>query len=238
MIDWIESNQALLSVGVSFATLLVWVIYAQLLYSGFRRQRTPRVIINRGRKRDLDALCIISNMSQEAIYVEYIIATLKTSLGTVTMDVTDFERDPSEEQQDEEGERQAVVATSANIRENTRQGPLLSGEFMHIGTFSDLVRRMARQAEIPMRGHRPEGGVKLESLTIELVALYGPEPKPVSASRDFTIDSDTPGGTLTPTSWRTRQGISFLQRRRLCKMVDEMNETNFFMKSTVRREKR
>ncbi|MBQ0776616.1 MAG: hypothetical protein KBT84_03425 [Pseudomonas sp.] len=238
MIDWIEANQAVLSVCVSLATLLVWVIYAQLLYSGFRRQRTPRVIINRGRKRDLDALCIISNMSQEAIYVEYIIATLKTSLGTVTMDVTDFERDSTEEREDEEGDRQTVAVTPENIRENTRQGPLLSGEFMHIGTFNDLVRRMARQADIPMQGHRPEGDIQLESLTIVVVALYGPEPKPVSASRDFSIDSNKSGGTLTPTSWRTRQGISFLQRRRLCKMVDKMNETNFFMTSTISRDKR
>ena len=85
MVDWIEANEAVLSVCISIATLLIWVIYAQLLYSGFRRQRKARVIINRGKKRDLGALCIISNMSQEAIYVEYILATLKTSRGTVTI---------------------------------------------------------------------------------------------------------------------------------------------------------
>ncbi|PCC98680.1 hypothetical protein [Halopseudomonas pelagia] len=238
MIDWIETNQAVLSVCVSFATLLVWVIYAQLLYSGFRRQRTARVIINRGSKRDLDALCIVSNMSQEAIYVEYIIATLKTSLGSVTMDVTDFEQHPTEERENGAGERQTVAVTPTNIRENTRQGPLLSGEFMHIGTFSGLVQRLARQGGIPMQGNSPEEDIQLESLTIELIALYGPEPKPVSARRDFIIDSSKYGGTLTPASWRTRQSISFLQRRRLCKMVDEMNDTNFFMTSTIRREKR
>ena len=64
MIEWIKDNQGVVSVGVSIATLLIWIIYAQLLYLGFRRQRTPRMLINRGRKKDLDALCIISNMSR------------------------------------------------------------------------------------------------------------------------------------------------------------------------------
>lgn len=237
MIDWIQENQTLFNAGISIATLIVWVIYAQLLYFGFRRQRTPRVIINRGRKRDLDALCIISNMSQEAIYVEYIIATLETSRGTVMMDVTDFERDPTEDRENEEGDKQRVSVTPATIRENTRQGPLLSGEFMHIGTFNDVVRRLARRADIPMQGYRPIGNIQLERLTIELIAQYGPEPKPVSASRCFTINSNKSGGTLTPTSWQTRQGISFLHRRRLCKKVDMMNDTDFLMSSTVRLEK-
>ncbi|GGC89516.1 hypothetical protein [Halopseudomonas salina] len=237
MIEWIQENQALFNAGMSIATLLVWVVYAQLLYFGFRRQRTPRVIINRGRKRDLDALCIISNMSQEAIYVEYIIATLETSHGTVMMDVTDFERDPTEERENEEGDKQRVSVTPEDIRENTRQGPLLSGEFMHIGTFNDVVRRLARRADIPMQGYRPVGNILLERLTIELIALYGPEPKPVSAKRSFKIESNESGGTLTPTSWQTHQGISFLHRRRLCKKVDKINETNFSMSSTIRLDK-
>ncbi|MFN3579882.1 MAG: hypothetical protein ACK4VV_05355 [Pseudomonas sp.] len=237
MIDWIEANQALLSVCISIATLLVWVIYAQLLYFGFRRQRTPRLIINRGKEKNLDALCIISNMSQEAIYVDYILATLKTSLGNVTMDVTDFERAPTEKREDKDGNWQDVAVTPVSIRENTRQGPLLSGEFMHIGTFNDVVRRIARQAEIPVQGSQPGGDIRFECLTIELIAMYGPEPRPVSASRSFSINTDHEDWILTPASWDTQQGISYLQRRRLCKRVDEMNGSNFSVSSTVRWEK-
>ena len=233
MIEWIKDNQAVVSLGVSIATLLVWVIYAQLLYFGFRRQRTPRMLINRGRKKNLDALCIISNMSQEAIYVEYILATLKTSRGTVIMDVTDFEQDPSEESEDEEGNPQRVSVIPPDLRENTRQGPLLSGEFMHIGTFNDVVMRLTREAGIPMHGSLPDADIELERLTIELIALYGPEPRPVNARRSFDIKSDKDGSTLVPTSWKTRHGISYLRRRRLSKIVDEMNETNFYMSSTI-----
>ena len=234
MIDWILANQVLFNAGVSAVTVIIWVIYAQLLYFGFRRQRTPRMLINRGRKKNLDALCIISNMSQEAIYVEYIIATLKTSRGTVIMDVTDFEQDSTEEREDENGNRQMVSVVPPDLRENTRQGPLLSGEFMHIGTFKEVVKRLTGEAGIPMRGSLPDADIELESLTIELIALYGPEPRPVNARRKFKIKSDENSATLVPTSWQTQHGISFLRRRRLSKIVDEMNETNFSMSSTIR----
>lgn len=234
MIEWIKENYALVNVGIGIATLLVWVIYAQLLYSGFRRQRTPRVLINRGRKKDLDALCIISNMSQEAIYVEYILAALGTSRGKIVMDVTDFEQDPEEDREDDEGNRETVSVIPQDLRENTRQGPLLSGEFMHIGTFNDVVGRLAREAEIPMRGNLAEGDIELESLTIEIIAMYGPEPRPISVERSFYINSEPVGGTLIPTSWQTHHGISFLRRRRLSKRVNDMNQTNFSMSSTIR----
>ena len=225
--------------GVSIATLLIWIIYAQLLYLGFRRQRTPRMLINRGRKKDLDALCIISNMSQEAIYVEYILAKLETSRGTVVMDVTDFEQEfTDEDSESQESRRKETPITPQELRENTRQGPLLSGEYMHIGSFRDLVLRLAHDAGIPMQGSLPEADIEFTCLTIELIALYGPEPRPVNARRSFYIKSTKVGVTLVPTSWNTQHGISFLRRRRLSKMVNDMNETNFYMSSTIDWDKR
>jgi hypothetical protein len=234
MIEWTLANQTFFNAGVSAVTVIIWVIYAQLLYSGFRRQRTPSVTINRGRQKDLDALCIISNMSQEAVYVEYILATLRTSKGTVSMDVTDCERFSSEERDDENGQGQNASALSDNLHDNTRQGPMLSGRFMHIGTFNGVIMRLARAAGIPMRGNRPEGDIHLKCLTIQIIALYGPDSRPISASRSFNIKNEQGEGILTPSSWQTYQGVSFLHRRRLTKIVDEMNETNFSISSTIR----
>ena len=84
-----------------------------------------------------------------------------------------------------------------------------------------------------MHGSLPDADIELERLTIELIALYGPEPRPVNARRSFDIKSDKDGSTLVPTTWKTRHGISYLRRRRLSKIVDEMNETNFYMSSTI-----
>lgn len=232
MVGWIEEHQSVLSILISFATLLVWLVYAQLLFSGFRRQRSPRLIINRGRQKDMDALCIISNMSEEAIYVEYIIAELQTSRGTITMDVTDFEQ----EAEDEGKNLQHSLSTPRRVEDNTRQGPLRSGDYTQIGTFYDIVRRLARQEGIGMRGYCADNGLRFEHLTIRLIALYGPEYRPISATRSFEINSNEHIGTLTPSSWGTKQGTSLFHRHRLCKVLDKMNESNFSVSSTIRKD--
>jgi len=80
MLQWLSENKDWISTLTSIITLLVWLFYAQLLYSGFRRQRQPRVLINRGVGREgLNSPCLICNMSEEAIYVYFILVVLETS---------------------------------------------------------------------------------------------------------------------------------------------------------------
>ena len=37
MFDWISQNKDVLNVLIGFATLMVWGVYAQLLYNGYKR---------------------------------------------------------------------------------------------------------------------------------------------------------------------------------------------------------
>ena len=83
------ANADVLGLLISFCTLLIWAVYAQLLYAGFRRQRQPSLMLNRGHGRGLDALCVVGNMSAESIFVQYVVAELKTARGTIYMDITD-----------------------------------------------------------------------------------------------------------------------------------------------------
>ena len=39
--SWIEQHATLLQVGVSIATLMIWIFYAQLLFQSYRRVRRP-----------------------------------------------------------------------------------------------------------------------------------------------------------------------------------------------------
>ncbi|GHB06083.1 hypothetical protein [Modicisalibacter luteus] len=237
MLDWISQHSKVLSVFTNFGTLLIWLVYAQLLYLGFRRQRRPRLIINRGRQKDIDALCIISNMSAEAIFIEYIIAELKTSKGTIIMDVTDFEQEYSDDDEpaDEEGNRERRTLAPVNVSDNTRQGPLESGGFLHIGTFDDLVKRLAREGGIEMNGHRPkDSDLQFKYLTIRLIGVYGSEDMPVGSERSFDLIDNEHYCSLAPTTWDTKRLASFRQRRKLRKMVADLNESNFTSSSSVR----
>ncbi|HET8791987.1 MAG TPA: hypothetical protein VFM75_12330 [Modicisalibacter sp.] len=248
MLDWISQHKEVLSVLIGIGTLIIWLVYAQLLYLGFRRQRRPRIIINRGKRKDIDALCIISNMSAESVFIEYIIAELETSHGTIVMDVTDYEQ--TYEEGDEKGKedagetagdyKQRRTLTHGRVDENTRQGPLESGGFLHIGSFSDVIKRLARDEGIEMVGHRPTGDLEFHSLTIRLITIYGPEDMPVGAERSFNLESDDHSYALIPASWDTKRLASMNQRRRLKKMVHRFNETNFSSSSfrRVEREER
>lgn len=234
MLSWVSQHHAVISVFINLGTLLIWLLYAQLLYFGFRRQRRPRVVINRGRKKDVDALCIISNMSSESIYIEYITAELETSRGTLIMDVTD--RDQTSNKGDDAGGD--AKNKLGGVSEYTRQGPLASGDFMHIGTFSDVIQRLAKEAGIEMQGYRPKGNLRFQSLTIRLIAVYGSEDRPVGAERgfDLNLEENEDKYTLVPLAWNTKRLSSHWQRHRLRKMVEEMNRTNFSVSSSIRLE--
>ncbi len=236
MLDWISQHQKLLSLVINFGTLMIWLVYAQLLYLGFRRQRRPRLLINRGKKKDINALCIISNMSAESIFIEYIIATLDTSRGQIVMDITDFEQEYSEgddaDNSEEENRKARRVLNDSRVNENTRQGPLGSGEFVHIGTFYELILRMAREQGIEMENHRPKGDLTLNSLTIRLVGIYGPEDLPIGAERSFALEDNGVYCALAPSSWDTKRMASMRQRRKLRKQMEQFNSTNSNPSST------
>ncbi|QJX02048.1 hypothetical protein HML84_07495 [Alcanivorax sp. IO_7] len=119
MLDWISQHQKVLSVLISFGTLLIWLVYAQLLYQSYRRQRRPRIVINRGKHRSVNALCLISNMSAESVFVEHIVARLETDRGVFRADVTELEQDY--EQGDEHREQRHGTAPDS-LRDSTRQG--------------------------------------------------------------------------------------------------------------------
>lgn len=222
MLNWISQNAQALNFFANIGTLIIWLVYAQLLYLGFRRQRHVHMVINRGKRKDINALCIISNMSKEPVYIEYIIAELETSEGTLTLDITDLDQAYNEGDEKSEQEQKTIP-----LSDNTRQGPLLSGEFLHIGSFSNVIKRLARQGEIAMEGQRPKGNLDFLSLKIQLICMYGPENSPFSAERSYDLSKQEPYDTLIPLSWDTKQSDSIFQRYRLKKRLAKLEESNF-----------
>lgn len=222
MFNWISQNSQALNVLTSMGTLIIWLVYAQLLYFGFRRQRHPRLIINRGKRKDIDALCIISNMSKEPVYIEYIIAELETSEGIVTLDITELGQEYSDKTEGAEEQQKPV-----SLSDSTRQGPLDSGGFLHIGSFGNVINRLASQGNIVLEEYRPKGNLDFLSLKIQLICMYGPEDSPFSEERSFDLRKHEQYGTLIPMSWNTKKSNSLIQRHRLKKKLASLEETNF-----------
>lgn len=202
--EWLSAHGTAISAITSICTLFVWVFYAQLLYAGYARQRRPRIIINRGKGIGMQALCLISNMSSEVIYVQHLIAVLHTREGSYSLDVVEYQQ---------EGEEQEEHCY------RTHQGPLGSGDYLHVQSFNTILKQIVSYWEID--------DAVLEqqdlSLGIRVVAIYGSEDMPTGAWRNFRLDfSAPPTRQLEPTTIDTHRMSSKRQRKRVLQWAEDI----------------
>lgn len=210
IMEWLSSHSAAITAVTSSLTLLVWLFYAQLLYLNFRRQRQPKIIINRGGGKSLNARCVISNMSSEPIFIEHIIAILHTDSERYAVSLIDVDENEASE--------------NCQLAETTRQGPMLSGSFNHIGTFEEIIGRIAKFHGLATDKGPLPSEVTMMAIELRLVAVYGSEDAPVGALRKFELSTDETGCYLTPTTFVTRRYASPFRRRRVRQWIREMND--------------
>lgn len=211
MLHWIRENTDLLSVIANFGTLFIWLFYAQLLFSGFRRERRPRLLINKGvSAADLDAPCLICNMSKEPVFIQSILVELATSLGVFTTAATDTD----------EGE---IDQAKASIGQRTRQGPLASGQCIQIHRFVALIQRAANAGGLKLVNGRPDDPqVQFHSIRVTVAAIYGPEDDPFGATRVFALEVNKDGTVnLAPVSVDTQRLNSWRDKRKIKKWLRE-----------------
>lgn len=208
MLEFLSENYTIVASITNIGTLLVWIFYAQLLYNSYRRQRLPRVLINKGVGEEyIDSPCLICNMSQEPVFVYFMVVKLKTSEGIYTTPMTDREGD---ELPESEGE----IALGSR----TRQGPLHSGECLEFVSFRQMIRRLLNSAELDLKDGLPSAaGLRLHWLEVHVICIYGPEQKPFGAVRRFTIEPPGEGQLirLYPDTLDTENKRSFRYRRQI-----------------------
>lgn len=195
--EWLEEHSQVITAIANICTLFVWLFYAQLLYYNFARQRQPRIIVNRGKGTGTQALCLVSNMSSEAIYVQHVIAVLHTEERTYEFDVVEHQKESEEDDDD-------------TFR--THQGPLRSGDYIHLQSFGKIVEGLKAYWEID------EQVLAREELHLEIrvVAIYGPEDMPVGASRVFKLTLDAePNRQLIPAKIDTQRMSSRRERKQV-----------------------
>ncbi|WP_158700881.1 hypothetical protein [Phytohalomonas tamaricis] len=211
--NWIQENATVFSGLTSVGMLLIWGVYLQLLLHNFRMQRRPQIIINRGHGSDVHARCIISNMSEQAVFIQTILVQLETSAGNFISDVTDT---TDEQGNLASGESQPGEMPESNLlKKMTRQGPLRAGEYMDAGSFNALIRKVDKDNSIGVNDHcQPIGDVQFKALEVRLVIVFGAERRPIGARRRFKLERSEQGESyLEPEVLWTQQLSSRRQRR-------------------------
>lgn len=207
MFGWLNDNSGALNVIVNVAMLLVWILYFQLLYVSFRRQKRPNILINRSAGSDANARCLISNMSASPVYVQAVMVEMEK-------DGTRFEATISDTEQlgDEE--------TASKAMERTKQGPLNEGDFMDIGRFRDIVTTAAQNS----RPHEdfPKGIGEIDEIRITVAAVYTASDKMIGATRAFRVTPSKHGiPHLHPQTLLAKQLGRWGARRALARKIRE-----------------
>lgn len=192
---WIAEHPQVISALTSIGTLLVWVIYLQVFVNSYRRQLRATLLITRGAGDELDARCLLSNMSSGAVYVESVVVTLSTASRTIVGPVTDI--------------RDARGEITEQAGRSTRQGPLDGGESRDLGSFASLVRQVLAQTSVEL------SQTELEAITVKVIGIYGSEDLPVGACRTFLLRDEGGRRRMSGEGVRTRQIRTWRERRRL-----------------------
>lgn len=200
MWSFVSDNSGALNVVLNALMLVVWALYFQLLLSNFRRQRRARILINRGAGQTLDALCVVSNMSPEAIYLQTLLVRIGSDGKRRECSLSDLDSLAKEPDNDP--------------RSSWFQGPIDPGGYLVLGSFGTLLQ-MAAENGTP--GDDVLDLEAIEEFDITAVAVHGPDDYPVAARRRFVRNE---AHRTTWRAMRTRQITSIFRRRRLRAHID------------------
>ncbi|MBP0618207.1 hypothetical protein [Jiella mangrovi] len=208
MLEWITANSALINVLANLGMLAIWAFYLQMLFSSFKRERRPRLLITRGLRSDLDSRCLVTNMSRDTVFVRSIIVTLETGGGELRYPVTEIERIENR-------------GDSTDIKQQTRQGPLESGAMRDLGSFASIVTHVL-EYKGPDDSPGPHNGWKgLTGLTITVIGVYGPDDVSIWAKRSYDVVARDGSVRLSPRTIDAEQIRSSKERREIDQMLRE-----------------
>ena len=169
MWQWISDNGQLVSLAVSILMLIVWITYLQLLFVQFRAGRRFSVLITRAAGRGIRSRCLITNMSAQPIYVTSLIGTLHLADRQIELAITDLRELPED--------------LGDDPRSKMVQGSLMTGQYMNIGHFDEIVA-----ATLEANEETDIDVSEVRQLDLIAVALYASDHLPVGASRSFRFE--------------------------------------------------
>ncbi len=221
MIAWIEQRGTMLQILISFATLLVWIFYAQLLFQSYRRARRPKIVINQLFDHAQTTRFMISNMSQEAIHIETVLLCLDNGEEHICQIVTDAEpgAEPGKghdawNEDGQHGGDDESRTLSEQLDDFTLQGPLPSGKCIELGSVQRLLARVRRQIARTSDDNEQKFPDKDRDCRIEIIVIgvYSSEKGVIGASRTFVYDREF---RLRPEEIKTTRHTGFFARREM-----------------------
>lgn len=176
MWEWITANAKVLPLVTTAFTLVVWTVYGQLMAANDKRKRKPRLFVKQGSGHGLDSVCLVSNMSAEAIYIRCVLVSLCVGEQTYRDTIADADKPTN-------------LDAEADPDHNPCHGPLRASETMNLGTFRSLVAQIGEAEGLAVDRDATLPIADLKSVTVTVVTAFGPEESTVGARRHFVVEN-------------------------------------------------
>jgi hypothetical protein len=202
--DWIVEHAQTLSAVTNTGVLVVWALYAHLFYRGVRWQWSPRLIIDQMSGEDDASTCVITNMSQEPVYIICVCVAPDSVNGRLPVRIT---------------ECNPVSTVDQNVLEivsRERQGPLAPGAVLTVGTLQ-MIAQQASEADATTS----EATAPTDTVEVCLIATVSSGTKPIGARRSFRIESSSDGRKFKPVEVYTKQMASRSDQKKLIRWLQE-----------------
>ncbi|MDR9498211.1 MAG: hypothetical protein RI556_03480 [Hydrogenovibrio sp.] len=148
---------------------LVWVVYFQLFFKQYQRRRRPYLVIHHAQNEQIDALCLLVNMSEEPVHIQNVhVQIYLADQRTQTFTVTEYAR---------------VNPDDKNLQRILRQGPLQAGGYLVLGSFRNLIMgRKSREesAEFLLS--------EVKEIEVRTTGIHGSTPHPIGVRRRFFLE--------------------------------------------------
>lgn len=174
------------SLILQVCSLMVWFVYAHLLYAQYSRRLRPNLLIDYVMRNDIDAVCMVINMSEQPINVECVLLAIDC------------------------GDEPMVIRPVSTMAEGTEKhgedaelqmyGPLTSGDQRVLGRFRSLLRTAGALVGQDGRQWIPSGGRQrpVERFEIRVVARYSAEREVFGVQRSFSWVPTPRGHRILP----------------------------------------
>lgn len=185
MFEFLTNHAQSANVILNTAMVLVWTVYLQIFMASHLRQARNVIHIDLGAAEGTQSRCLVTNLSSSAIYVQAIVADLRSNGRSFRTLIT--ERDEINE-----GDVEDPLA-------RTNRGTLQHGQTIDIGSLEDLVARARVRLDASWTSD------DVDAVTITVVAVSGQIDRIVAAHKTFNAERLETGAAFSAQNLLTRQ---------------------------------
>lgn len=211
----------IISTLATVGSLLVWMVYARLLYISFRHHEQPLIIIHQAHGHGLGSSTLVINLSREAVHIVLVQLLVRVDGRMVTLPMGEYRAVTGEDESDRAVE---------NVM---KEGPLRPGDYLSLGGFHGILRAAAKvpgdegekkdEDDDSLSLQRLVG--RIESVEIRVIAQYSAFSHPVGARKRYRLDTIDGKVCLLAGTALTEQINSFRGRRKVYRWLRESFET-------------